>query len=163
MNGKLPKASAISLLLESAVVMFLTVEGDISKTTSRQKSLVDHRREEGEVRSASDSTANHHLHLPRPSPSTSTPSCLSPVWRTPILGEHQHLYEAVASFRNFTQLAGDLDPKCMQAYDDAPLNAVNPIQAKLKSPRIPEDWDNDDEEEETDSHEIWEIPYVTLL
>jgi hypothetical protein len=48
----------------------------------------------------------------------------------------------------------------LQAHDDASLNQV---QAKSKSMHVPDDWDNDDEEEETDSHKIWETAYAFLL
>lgn len=48
----------------------------------------------------------------------------------------------------------------LQAHDDASLNHV---QTKPKPVRVPDDWDNDDEEEETDSQKIWETAYASLL
>lgn len=53
----------------------------------------------------------------------------------------------------------------LQVNNNVPSNARrNVVQAGLKSPHIPDDWDDDDEEEEeVDSQRIWETAYATLL
>ena len=50
-----------------------------------------------------------------------------------------------------------------QAHDDPLPNTGNVVKAKVKSMHVPDDWDNDEEEEETDSQRIWETAYATLL
>ena len=47
-----------------------------------------------------------------------------------------------------------------QAPDDAPSNARILSMTRAKLTHVPDDWDNDDEEEETDSQKIWETAYA---
>jgi hypothetical protein len=42
-------------------------------------------------------------------------------------------------------------------------NMGNLAKTKVKSMYVPDDWDNDDEEEETDSQRILETAYVAPL
>ena len=50
-----------------------------------------------------------------------------------------------------------------QAHDDASSNAGIRVTTRAGPTRVPDDWDNDDEEEEeTDSQKIWETAYAPL-
>lgn len=103
----------------------------------------------------------HPLRIPPPH----HPSCLPSTQtmpRTP--GEskqHQYLYEAVALFCFVFCWVTILTLDGLQVHSDGSSNTRNPIQMKLKSAPIPDDWDDDDEQEETDSREIWATAYAT--
>ncbi|KAF9645237.1 hypothetical protein BDM02DRAFT_3271842 [Thelephora ganbajun] len=63
-------------------------------------------------------------------------------------------YMSIASSEN-TSNPWAQQPTSVSAHDDT-SSARNLAQAKVKLTHVPDDWDNDDEEEETDSQKIWE-------
>lgn len=74
---------------------------------------------------------------------------------------HQYLYEAVTLSLVVFCWVTILTLDGLQAHNDASSNTRDPVQTKLKSARIPDDWDDEEEEEEKDSREIWETAYAT--